>query len=245
MKPQADYDKDKIVSRIQKLLAMAKDSSSPHEAAIAAGRASKLLQKHNLTHAEVMLADIDYSSITEERSDMGYKKQPLWFDLLCMPVAHLHDCEVRPARCRFDGKLYPQFLGVREDALVAIYVFEFLVGEINRLAKQYQKNNTWLFTPPPSRSDMYDFRIGASKGIRYVLRALLREKQSKDESSSDGKGLVVVKGALIKEKYNVEYDNCSRDVRESEHADAGLRAGLRVKVRQGVVRDDETSGVLA
>ena len=239
-----DQDKSKIISRIQKLLSMAKDNSSPQEAAIAAGRAAKLLQKHNLTHAEVMLADIDYSSITEERSDMGHKRQPLWFDFLCLPVARLHDCEVRSVWDRGLQKMFPQFLGVREDALVAAYVFEFLVAEINRLAQRYSKDRARIYFSTPSRQNMYDFRMGASEGIRIVLARLLAEKQSTDENNSNGKGLVVMKGALIQEKYNVKYQKSNHSVRESRHAYAGLQAGLRVKVRQGVSYEDQVSGVL-
>ena len=49
---------DKIRARIQKLLAMAQDSSSPHEAAIAAERVQKLMAKFNLEMADVIAEEL-------------------------------------------------------------------------------------------------------------------------------------------------------------------------------------------
>ena len=43
----------KIMERVRKLLAMAKDATSPHEAAIAARRARSLMDKHQLEEHEM------------------------------------------------------------------------------------------------------------------------------------------------------------------------------------------------
>jgi len=238
-----DKEIEKIIARIQKLLAMAEDSSSPHEAAIAAGRAAKLLQKYNLDHADVILADIDQSDFTEECTDSWHRRQPRWVDILGLPVAHLHDCEVRNRPTQ--RRIYTEFLGIREDALVAIYVFEFLVGEINRLAKRYREDNDWYFSPPPSRSDMYDFRLGASRGVCDVLGQLLNEKREKDAETSSGRDLVVVKRALIKEKYGVNYREAEVDHRFSLAMHTGYKQGLKVQIREGVSYEDETAGQLS
>ena len=49
---------DSVLIRIQKLLNMASDTSSPEEAAIAASRATKLMSQYNVTMADVIANDI-------------------------------------------------------------------------------------------------------------------------------------------------------------------------------------------
>lgn len=88
-------DNKKIIDRIRKLLTMSKDSSSPNEAAIAAGRAAKLMQQYNLETAEVILSNITEDTITENSTNTKYSTFPSWASYLAIPVAHLNDCECR------------------------------------------------------------------------------------------------------------------------------------------------------
>ena len=53
----------KIMERIQNLLRMAEDTSSPNEAAIAARRAEALMRKHQLTQVDVMVKNLDGDSV--------------------------------------------------------------------------------------------------------------------------------------------------------------------------------------
>ncbi len=52
-----------IIERVRKLLSMAVDTSSPHEAAIAASRARKLMDKHQ----------IDLADLIDESTGFGFK----------------------------------------------------------------------------------------------------------------------------------------------------------------------------
>jgi len=58
-------DTDKIVERVRKLLAMSEDTSSPHEAAIAAKRAAHLMQQYNIDNAAVLLNTLSDDDIVE------------------------------------------------------------------------------------------------------------------------------------------------------------------------------------
>ena len=53
-------DKEKILEKLKKLLALSK-SDNPHEAALALQRAQKLMLAYNITQADLALSDIDES----------------------------------------------------------------------------------------------------------------------------------------------------------------------------------------
>lgn len=221
---------NKIVERVRKLLAMAKDSSSPNEAAIAARRASKLMEQHNLQQADILLNQDFTDRITSHTSDRGYGMVPRWYAILLVPVAKVYDCEVRYI---FDGnKKKPQFLGMDEDVLVASYVLEYLAGEIERLAKKHRKECG------ADRIAMNDFRNGASQAIVSMLNVMIKEKQ---QQTSKGTELVLCKQNMIAQKFGREvgkYKQSSRRTRSSIHHELGKRAGSKVSIRRGV----ESSG---
>mgnify|MGYP003596235719 CR=1 FL=1 len=53
-------DKEKILEKLKKLLALSK-SDNPHEAALALQRVQKLMQAYNITQTDLALSDIDES----------------------------------------------------------------------------------------------------------------------------------------------------------------------------------------
>ena len=116
---------EKILDRIRKLLAMSKDTSSPNEAAIAARRAEAMMRKHNIEEADAILENLDDESIVKAGSNTGYKTLPEWQSILSVQVAKLMDCECR-AYLDYRRKTIT-FLGQREDAQVAVWIFEYLV----------------------------------------------------------------------------------------------------------------------
>lgn len=96
---------EKILERIRRLLAMAKDASSPNEAGIAARRAQKLIEEYNLENIESILSDLEDDDNVEEEvvtkfkvagnSKKVAKEIPIWCNRLSVAVARLFDCEVK------------------------------------------------------------------------------------------------------------------------------------------------------
>ena len=224
-------DNTKIIDRIRKLLAMSEDTGSPNEAAIAAGRAAKLMQQYNLDHADVILTTASEDSITENASTVAHKAVPQWIASLIVPVANLHDCEARYKYLPNDARA-AEFLGMQEDVLVATYVFEYLIGEINRLAERFKARCGGT----ASRKDLNDFRLGASFGVLSVLETMQREKAAAEANHSAGKALVVVKHQLIQQKYDIRYSNTRSTYRPSASHEAGLAAGASVSIRDGLTQ---------
>ena len=85
----------KLLDRVRKLLAMAADTSSPEEAAIAARRAAWLMEQHHLSQAEVMPREGIADRIGKSTAGYAAARLPRWFEMLAVPVARLFDCAVR------------------------------------------------------------------------------------------------------------------------------------------------------
>jgi hypothetical protein len=228
----------RLIERVRRLLAMAAETSSPHEAAIAASRAAKLMEKYNLDHAAVMLRDGIDDRITEERTPREHYRVPRWYSLLIVPVAHLYDCESRMRANPENGSWYSEFLGLDQDALVAAYVFDYMVNEIERLALKHRQSTG------ADRKAMNDFRLGATHEIVSMLERMESEKrggeaagaQPGNAQSSDAQALMVVKRDLIREKYDVRYTSTSYSYRKSKSYERGREAAAGVTIRSGVGR---------
>lgn len=221
----------RLIERVRRLLSMAADTSSPHEAAIAASRAAKLMAKYNLDHAAVMLRDGIDDRITEERAPREHHRIPRWYSLLVVPVAHLYDCESRLQENPETGRWYSEFLGLDNDVLVAAYVLDYLVNEVERLALRHRQ------ATGAGRKAMNDFRLGATHEIVAMLKRMTEVKQGEENASAgsnDTKALVLAKRDLIKQRYNVKYRTTSYSYRSSESYQRGREAGAGVSIRSGV-----------
>ena len=224
----SDADR-KITERVRRLLAMAADSSSPEEAAIAARRAAALMEKHNLEHADVLLRQGIGDRMVEQRASRSYRRAPRWYNSLAVPVAHLYDCEVRLEFDEGSGRWEHEFIGLDDDALVASYVLDYLAAEIDRLAARYRERCA------ADRQASYDFRLGAAHEIVVMLRAMERDKRSREvQASAASRELVLAKRELIRERYDIRYDSTRYRYRDSGHYSAGRAAGSRVRIRKGV-----------
>lgn len=114
------------MNRLQRLIAMANDSSSPREAEIAARRVQKLLEKHNLTEM-----DIKYSALHEEETSSVYantETYPEYFMLLVSVVSSVFDC--KSLFCPVGSTTNIAFIGVKADVICAKYAMEVLSRQL-------------------------------------------------------------------------------------------------------------------
>jgi hypothetical protein len=223
---------EKITERVRKLLALAADTSSPAEAAIAARRAAALMEQHNLSHADVMLREGIGDRIAQETASRDYGAVPRWYNILTVPVAHLYDCEVRFAH-RGGRRYAAEFVGLDDDALVASYVLDYLANEIERLARRHREQY------PTDRRRMNDFRLGASHEIIRMLQRMEAEKRQRETSgASAARDLVVLKRELIRQHHDIRYRTVETEHRISRDYQAGRVAGAGVRLRHGVDAPD-------
>jgi hypothetical protein len=224
-------DNTKIVERIRKLLAMSEDQSSPEEAAIAAGRAAKLLQKYNLDRADIIIHQQDSVAMGTANTQTAYRNIPSWVSTLGVPVAELHDCNGIYTRIKVNQRYQKaiKYQGLEEDALVASYVFDYLIEEINRLAKAHKKR-----APQASRADLHAFRLGASEAICDMLNRMIREKAELEREYSNGTALVVAKKSLVEAKFGVQRTSHRKHTYSGSGYGHGYAAGAKVSIRSGL-----------
>ena len=145
---------DKILERIRRLLAMAGDTSSPNEAAIAAGRARKLMDKHQVS-------DMDLKSMKDE--DFGQARYPLkrkqWHGVLAVAMAWLNDCNVKTVEGK-RGFSSMEFSGYLVDAVTAKELYLYLLAQADVQASKCKGRKE-------------PFKTGVAAGVQAQVKEIL------------------------------------------------------------------------
>ena len=125
-------DTARILKRIQKCLALSK-SPNEHEAAAAFRQARKLMERHNLSEA-----DIDAANIQERRVLARVASRPaLWEAKLAFICAEAFRCQVLFLRDKPKGLWI--FVGMMRDLQVCEYAFRTLLRQILQARSEYTK----------------------------------------------------------------------------------------------------------
>lgn len=222
----------KLLDRIRKLLAMAADTSSPEEAAIAARRAAHLMEDHHLSQAEVMPREGIADLIGKSSAGYAARRLPKWYEMMAVPVARLFDCTVR-CFVRTDGQQQTvevlEFTGLDDDAQVASWTLDYLAGQIQQLTQVYRAGHR-----DASRQSVNDFRMGAAWSIQRMLEQELERKEGRAAANTSGTALMVRRRALVEEFCQIKYQPLYYEQRASDAYHAGCDAGQDVLLSQGV-----------
>jgi hypothetical protein len=204
---------DKILERIRKLLNMAADTSSPNEAAIAAGRARKLMDQYQVT-------DWDLKQNKEE--DFGSARtiwEDTWHGMLGIAMAWLNDVNCRQQHG--DGFLdtpHLLFEGYLVDAVTAKELWLYLVAQAEIQSKQV-------------RGRKEPFKRGFASGVQAQVKEILKEREK--IVTSNGTALVVCKRQLVESRYGqMKTSQVRRSTGGNFQAgyERGLKAGLNRQV---------------
>ena len=128
------------ISKAQKLLRLA-ESPNENEAALAAAHTKRILTEFNLTVIEV----------NEETGGIGYVKEftvkiekyEQWIQELLNTIKVIYTCDIFLGR----DLLTVVFIGEETNAKIAAYVFEYLMGSINKMCEraiQRKDSGEWL-----------------------------------------------------------------------------------------------------
>lgn len=127
-----DIERDKVIAKIKKCLALAK-SSNEHEAAAALRQAQKLMQSHGISDL-----DIEHADIQEEGTRAGAVQKPArWECGLATRVASAFNCSVFLA-CAYPAGRWV-FVGATPSGEIARYAFEVLYRQAKRARAQHIK----------------------------------------------------------------------------------------------------------
>lgn len=182
-----DSEKAKTIERVQKLMRLASDASSPNEAVIAARRARSLMDRHGLCLEDLQEGDGFGEALVGEGVRMqGYKQN------LAIAVADWNDCIAR----RRGGKIL--FLGLETDCLVAASIFVYLVNSVEALSKHYLAR--FGGQGIHSRTLSTSFKMGASIEIRNRINQIIQER-AREFMTPTGTDLVLAKKALVESHF--------------------------------------------
>lgn len=209
---------DKILTRVKNLLDMAKDASSPNEAAIAARRARSLMDKHQ----------IEEGDLTDDTSTMKFGEHTVlrdtnqkWHSWMVVAIAELNDCIVKGT---YGGYKYQ---GTKEDVELCAYMGDYIVSQCEYQYSVYSSLN--------GRAGGNAWKEGFSNVICGRLQEMKRERQTV------GKGIMVVKAGLVEEHFGApEYRESSSSPRTAEEVMAmiqGREAGQDMQFNEGITED--------
>lgn len=212
-------DRSRIISKVAKLLAMAKHSASnEQEAATALRQAEAMMRKHDVRMAELN-THAAQTSDDMVRADTDESRNSRWVWTLAWAASYL--CDVMPTKRR--GVV--QFCGTPHDTEVAGMYFDYLVSVTERLAKKFEG----------TRSQRNAFKIGCAFAIAGKAKAIQNERQEDLRKASSGKDLVIVKRDLITKKFGLAYSKPrAYTINDGGAYHAGKRAGSGVSLNTQV-----------
>ena len=161
---------DKILARIQALLAMGNDTSSEHEASIAMRRARKLMDKYQLdttTFTGVLADDLGSSEY-----DTGLVRLKPWIEQLAIAVADLNDCVISYFRTSGTGHYTYIFEGFNQDVSLTKWMLRYLVETCDNL---YLKNKGILGLY--GLADKNDFLNGLVDNLVVLMDKIKRDRE--------------------------------------------------------------------
>lgn len=235
-------DNSKILDRIQKLLAMSKDSSSPHEAAIAARRAEAMMREHNLSQADVIIKEIVDNDIIASPAETGRKTVPDWIGILAVPVAKMMDCTGIIYTNERTKKKTINFIGYTGDVQVASWILNYLVEQIDQLSKKYRYQIRATYGPRSGAADMDNYRMGMVHSIMRSIREIIQEKENQLKSHVPGTSLVILKKDMIEKKFGVhEYVKAEVNFEADKAYRDGVLDGKKVRIQPVIGQDQRQS----
>ena len=167
-----------IISKIKDLFALASSTSSLEEAATATALAQKLLDKHQLSLAD--LGSINQESVTEEYISKS-KNSILWKGRLLNYIANSNY-----TRAIHFAKVGYKLIGRKSDIELVNYFWTSIVWQIETLAENAIKNGLGS-----GKRFSNSFKCGATNAV------INRLKISKIESNNEAERTLQGKNALI------------------------------------------------
>lgn len=187
--------KEKIVKRIQKLLALAADNANANESQNALLMAQKMMIEEGLTEADVSTESGGHEAAKKEaytKPFTDYKKMDFWEGQLAMIIAENFRCFCWfNSDFKIEGKRL-MFVGLKDDVDLAFEVFKFASRSIEYHVKEFV-----------NELKGYGEKVTAGHKNEYILGYLngLRDK-FKEQVESNSWTVALVKDEIVLKEYD-------------------------------------------
>lgn len=250
-----NIDLNKIKDRITKLLRMAADSSSPNEAAIAASRARKLMDKYQIDLAQI---DTEFKeAFSTAPVGRFYAAFPAHMSIFAVHVAKYNDCQCVMERGEvthrmaakkkyYEGKpgtinnngVRPVFRGYKSDVELAVQMYDSLLEAVDRLRREYIAGKGYAKHPVGVARA---FNLAAIDVIGNRISAMTAEREMLTVSTiADAcTSLVLFKSAAVDEAFgSIKYKTMKMKHLSDENAVdariAGVKAGNKIEITRQI-----------
>jgi Protein of unknown function (DUF2786) len=186
-----ENERDRVIERVRKLLALSANNPSEAEAAFAAAKAQAILIEHNLDMAEVKDAKIGEEEEDFEIIPVSETESKPWRRFLGAAVGELYFCKyfyTTTKRTDNAGRRAVRdvhtFVGARHNIAVCNMMFTYIHETVNRLAKDGAKKDS-VVHPSKYRTT---FRSAATTRLCQRIMEKIRQTKSgtlKTESGSN------------------------------------------------------------
>jgi hypothetical protein len=236
-------DLERIKDRIRKMLALAENNTEEEEAKTAAAMAAKLMRKHNLEHADILIESTTAENVVEGHYNRhplakwtSAPKCPAWAHSLIIAIATVTETYgtlMYRGDANVDGTpaLNPGFIGQPDDVDAALELFHYLFTMTFVFGDQFWVENKEMYTYRgiTVRKAKQSYRFGFVEAVRERLiaeRERDMEEMRRSASGQAGTALIVSKREVI-ESHIGRSASYSSDTRNHEYDDVAAHHGHR------------------
>ncbi len=225
---------EKILDKIQKLIALGGNNPNEHEAARATEKARELLTEYNLTISDIELKEIVKKNIVFDT--MKFVSYKGWVAKI---VADVFDCRVYLSRSREEKNSKVVFVGNVSDVEIAIYVYQYLLATIEKLLDAKVKSNR---TSVHGKTIRHSYSLGIVSVLKNRLEDFYGKEKAVQETVKNsfgltGKEIMVIKNdAISKFMGDIKLKNASKThvVKNNEAYRDGVIAGNKINLTHGI-----------
>ncbi|MDI6637220.1 DUF2786 domain-containing protein [Pantoea dispersa] len=221
--------KKKYLAKIQKLMRLAENTSSPAEAANALSKAQAFMKEHGLSESEVTFSEISTSESKSAPSDA--EKLPRYMSFLCSTIE-----KAFAVKCLVSWRLTPnltrkrvvKFYGLDGRDVAAAYIFDVLTRQIKQARKEFQISHC-VRLPAKRKAQLADqFCEGWASGAYHAVQELVISEEQVSKMNAYAE-------KLNNEGVGEAKTRKSKDADKPSHAKyLGYREGMHAKVFHGV-----------
>ena len=234
---ETEFNKEKMLERIRRLLALSK-STNVHEAEAAAAKAQELLFKYNIDEADVPGAQKAKSTYQKVLIELGEGRAVAWKRTLLFAVARTNFCTAFfshsiDSRGHLHRLNRMSLVGEPHNIEVVSYLLDYLSSEIIRLSE-----DLWYKEGTGSKSSWKtSFCYGAVQGVSEVLQIQADLDRQKYVHST---ALIVLKDKDLSEAIetlvgtDIPIIRMDGAVTNHDGIRTGYNEGLNIQLRKGI-----------
>lgn len=217
----------KIILRIQRLLALAKDQEGTPEGDAAAAAAYRVMQAHSIEQM-----DLDYATrqaedpLTKESFSLGKRSQ--WRRNLANIIGTHTGCKML---WRVGGSQVTLF-GHKSSVAIAEYLYIILHRQVEAAANKNSVENYWGYDPGHRRKLYNDFCHSAVAALHSRLERMRNQAAAENPT---GTQLVLARTAVVADYYNKNKGKVlTAEPTAFDFNEKGYRAGLKMSLHEAV-----------